>query len=122
MGDVGILVCIGLFFRLGDWTYLYISSRSFYLQSYLIFILILSASTKRAQIPFSAWLPAAIAAPTPVSALVHSSTLVTAGVYLIIRLNFIFCSSNSTNLLLFIGIITIMLAGAAATFKIDIKK
>merc|ERR1711863_230996 len=98
------------------------SSRSFYLQSYLIFILILSASTKRAQIPFSAWLPAAIAAPTPVSALVHSSTLVTAGVYLIIRLNFIFCSSNSTNLLLFIGIITIMLAGAAAIFEIDIKK
>jgi len=122
LGDVGILVCIGLFFRLGDWTYLYISSRSFYLQSYLIFILILSASTKRAQIPFSAWLPAAIAAPTPVSALVHSSTLVTAGVYLIIRLNFIFCSSNSTNLLLFIGIITIMLAGAAAIFEIDIKK
>merc|ERR1712210_245987 len=49
-------------------------------------------------------------------------TLVTAGVYLIIRLNFIFCSSNSTNLLLFMGIITIMLAGAAAIFEIDIKK
>lgn len=63
-----------------------------------------------------------MAAPTPVSALVHSSTLVTAGVYLIIRLNFIFCSSNSTNLLLFIGIITILLAGAAAIFEIDIKK
>ena len=122
LGDVGILVCIGLFFMLGDWTYLYISSRSFYLQSFLIFILMLSASTKRAQIPFSAWLPAAMAAPTPVSALVHSSTLVTAGVYLIIRLNFIFCSSNSTNLLLFIGIITILLAGAAAIFEIDIKK
>merc|ERR1712142_219321 len=88
----------------------------------LIYLLILSACTKRAQIPFSAWLPAAIAAPTPVSALVHSSTLVTAGVYLIIRLNFIFCSSNSTNFLLFMGIITILLAGAAAIFEIDIKK
>merc|ERR1712117_526852 len=55
-------------------------------------------------------------------ALVHSSTLVTAGVYLIIRLNFIFCGSNSTNILLFIGIITILLAGAAAIFEIDIKK
>ena len=122
LGDVGILICIGLFFLLGDWTYLYISNRSLHLQSYLILILILSASTKRAQIPFSAWLPAAIAAPTPVSALVHSSTLVTAGVYLIIRLNFIFCRSNRTNLLLFMGVITILLAGAAAIFEMDMKK
>jgi len=122
LGDVGILISIGLIFYLGDWSFLNFSESSLKISEIVILIWILSACTKRAQMPFSAWLPAAIAAPTPVSALVHSSTLVTAGVYLLIRFNNIFKSSNSIYFLFILGMITIFIAGLAAIFETDIKK
>merc|ERR1712212_449585 len=83
----------------------------------LALLLLFVSITKSAQVPFSSWLPAAILAPTPVSALVHSSTLVTAGVYLLFR----FCPLNSA-VLLFIGIFTTLMAGLAASLECDIKK
>jgi NADH-ubiquinone oxidoreductase chain 5 len=67
-------------------------------------------------------LPAAIAAPTPVSALVHSSTLVTAGVYLMIRFNFILLRFPILKYLILVGGLTILMAGIGAIFEIDIKK
>jgi len=86
-------------------------------------ILILTgAFTKRAQMPFSAWLPAAIAAPTPVSSLVHSSTLVTAGVYLLTRFNGVFSFIAVKKLTMLTSIRTSIIAGLFACKEIDAKK
>nr|YP_010622797.1 NADH dehydrogenase subunit 5 [Laeocathaica amdoana] len=89
----------------------------------MLWLLGFAALTKSAQYPFSAWLPAAMAAPTPVSALVHSSTLVTAGIYIMIRAY----SSMSvvpglSNMLLFCGALTSLVGGLCASRENDIKK
>ena len=122
LGDVGLLVSISLIIYLGSWTYLYLNVNNRIFSQILVYLIIISACTKSAQIPFSAWLPAAIAAPTPVSALVHSSTLVTAGVYLLIRINLIIVEINISKFLRILGILTIIIAGMTAIVEIDIKK
>lgn len=121
VGDVAILLRIALMSGLGGWNYIFYVNGALGV-SLVVGFVVLAAMTKRAQIPFSAWLPAAIAAPTPVSALVHSSTLVTAGVYLIIRFRPVICGSEWGKYLLLLSCLTMFIAGLGANFEYDLKK
>nr|YP_010946304.1 NADH dehydrogenase subunit 5 [Allacta bimaculata]WGO57022.1 NADH dehydrogenase subunit 5 [Allacta bimaculata] len=123
IGDVMLLLVITWMLNFGSWSYI------FYLDFYklnfdmllIMFLILIASMTSSAQIPFSSWLPAAMAAPTPVSALVHSSTLVTAGVYLLIR--FEICFNNNLNMvMLFISCMTMFMAGLGANFEYDLSK
>ena len=124
IGDVAILLAIAVFSEYGGWNFLfYVDILGKTQTNWIVcFLIVLAAITKSAQIPFSAWLPAAIAAPTPVSALVHSSTLVTAGVYLLIRFSPALETSNSRLILLLLSRLTIFMAGLGANFEYDLKK
>ena len=85
--------------------------------------LLVAAIGKSAQFPLQAWLGDAMAGPTPVSALIHAATMVTAGVYLIVRSNFVFDSAPTAQLLvLIVGAITLMFGAIIGTAKDDIKK
>merc|ERR1712055_151389 len=88
----------------------------------IVGLVLFASIVKRAQLPFRAWLPAAIAAPTPVSSLVHSSTLVTAGVYLIFRLKGSITKIHIDHLMIIFGTITIIIARIAAFSETDMKK
>ena len=120
VGDVAILLAISWMLNYGGWNFFYLQSLGDLRGARVLLVLVvLAAMTKRAQIPFSAWLPAAMAAPTPVSALVHSSTLVTAGVYLLIRFSNLL---GMRNFLVWVGVLTMFISGLGANFEIDLKK
>nr|ASA39496.1 NADH dehydrogenase subunit 5 [Typhlatya sp. JR2016] len=122
IGDVAILISIALMFDTGSWGFVFYSeSGALSDTSGLISLIVLAGMTKSAQIPFSAWLPAAMAAPTPVSALVHSSTLVTAGVYLLIRFSPALSGWSQSFLFVLAGL-TMFMAGLGANFETDLKK
>ena len=120
LGDRFFLVTITLLF--------YYYSDLFSFRSNLLpfmgtLFLLLTFITKRAIYPFSPWLPLAIAAPTPISALVHSSTLVTSGLFLIIRFSYIFYNSYFfIKLLLIFRMFTSFYAGINSIVEKDLKK
>jgi len=86
-------------------------------------LLLLGAAGKSAQLPLFAWLPDAMAGPTPVSALIHAATLVTAGVYLLARLSFLFAlSQGALTLVAVIGTLTALVGATAALVQNDLKR
>nr|UYB78711.1 NADH dehydrogenase subunit 5 [Ornithodoros turicata] len=118
IGDVMILLSFVFLLNFGNLDFL-VFKKMFFVGGLM---LIIAGMTKSAQIPFSAWLPAAMAAPTPVSSLVHSSTLVTAGVYLLIRLDMLFCISGFSWFLSFLALLTMVMSGVGAVLEMDLKK
>nr|YP_010046706.1 NADH dehydrogenase subunit 5 [Toxorhynchites speciosus]QPJ78650.1 NADH dehydrogenase subunit 5 [Toxorhynchites speciosus] len=124
IGDVTLLLAITWMLNYGSWNYIfYLEMKSNNFEMFIIMgLVMLAAMTKSAQIPFSSWLPAAMAAPTPVSALVHSSTLVTAGVYLLIRFNILLINTFFGQFMLLISGLTMFMAGLGANFEFDLKK
>uniref|UniRef100_UPI0030016256 NADH dehydrogenase subunit 5 n=1 Tax=Parotis marginata TaxID=990162 RepID=UPI0030016256 len=124
IGDVFILMVIAWMMNYGSWNYLFYLNfmKSDYAMFMISFMIIIAAMTKSAQIPFSSWLPAAMAAPTPVSALVHSSTLVTAGVYLLIRFNLLLIDMMFMKILMLLSGLTMFMAGISANYEFDLKK
>jgi NADH-quinone oxidoreductase subunit L len=86
-------------------------------------LLFVGAMGKSAQLPLYVWLPDAMAGPTPVSALIHAATMVTAGVYMVARLNFIYALSPSAmGWVALIGALTAIFAATIGFFQYDIKK
>nr|WFP43299.1 NADH dehydrogenase subunit 5 [Chloracris brunneri] len=125
IGDVALLMTIAWMLNLGSWNFImyvdFLVGESWGLT--VAVLIVLAAMTKSAQIPFSSWLPAAMAAPTPVSALVHSSTLVTAGIYLLIRFNnLIVLHIKLAEFLLVMAMLTMFMSGVGANLEYDLSK
>nr|UXF58262.1 NADH dehydrogenase subunit 5 [Philodromus sp.] len=117
IGDITILMAISLMMMTMNWN---LMLNSQYMKITMI-LLMIAACSKSAQFPFSAWLPMAMAAPTPISALVHSSTLVTAGVFMGLRV----MNNPHPSIMLMIMTIassTAIYASMSANWEQDIKK
>ena len=129
-GDVGLLIGIVLLYRLaGTWDLLALrgmvesGALSATGLGVITFCLYLGAMGKSAQFPMHVWLPDAMEGPTPVSALIHAATMVTAGVYLLVRTDFLFAlTPDVLALVAWIGGITALMAAIIACVQTDIKR
>ncbi len=130
IGDVGFILGTGfLFWLTGSLRYAEIAASIPGLPGFLAYadlialFFFIAAMGKSAQVPLYVWLPDAMAGPTPVSALIHAATMVTAGVFLIARLNIVFLVAPNTSLFIAcIGAFTALFAATIGTLQNDIKK
>jgi len=130
VGDFGFLLgVVTLFFAMGEVNLSFASieanlgNASPELLTLAGFLLFVGAMGKSAQIPLYVWLPDAMAGPTPISALIHAATMVTAGVYMVARFHFLYIDLANVGLFIaYIGAFSAMLAAFIATRQNDIKK
>ncbi|MGR3811579.1 NADH-quinone oxidoreductase subunit L [Jiulongibacter sp. NS-SX5] len=130
VGDLGFLIGIFLIIRqFGTLEYLSVFEQAQGLEvgnisiMFITFCLFIGAMGKSAQIPLFTWLPDAMAGPTPVSALIHAATMVTSGIYMVVRSNVLYTLSPDTlEFVAWIGTLTALLAASIALFQNDIKK
>lgn len=128
VGDMGISLAIMLMFvTFGTTAYAGVSAVSEQAGDGVLtaigLLLLLGACGKSAQVPLQAWLLDAMEGPTPVSALIHAATMVTAGVYLVVRSNFIFeLAPIAQTAVVVVGVVTLLWGAAIGTAKDDIKK
>src|SRR5579883_1092794 len=104
------------------YVYLYIFGFNFHLYSLLAFFLLIAIMAKSAQLGLHMWLPDAMEGPTPVSALIHAATMVTAGIYLYLKLYLFFEYSLLNIYILYLGSLTALFGSLVASFQYDIKK
>ncbi|WP_423147541.1 NADH-quinone oxidoreductase subunit L [Rubrolithibacter danxiaensis] len=130
IGDLGFLIAVFLIFTtFGSVEFAQVFPKAASMASgdstllLITIFLFIAATGKSAQIPLFTWLPDAMAGPTPVSALIHAATMVTAGIYMIARSNILFTLSPVTlDIVAVIGLATAILAAAIAITQTDIKK
>ncbi len=128
IGDLGFLLAVfWLLFKLGTVNYGDVFANVGQLSTFdltaITTLLFIGAMGKSAQIPLYTWLPDAMAGPTPVSALIHAATMVTAGIYMIARSNILFTMAPATQTLIaIIGLATAIFAATIALKQNDIKK
>ncbi len=130
IGDLGFVLGMGfLFWAIGShgFDFLSLKANAHLMNESTILIvcllLFVGATGKSAQIPLYVWLPDAMAGPTPVSALIHAATMVTAGVYMVARFSFLYVEVATAGLVVaWIGILTALLAAIFGMFQDDIKK